>query len=65
MKSIILCADDFGYNRETSLSIIELLTKQRLSATSCMTNMPNWQEQATQLKALSNSVDIGLHFNFN
>ncbi len=63
MKSIILCADDYGQNTAISQAIIGLLREKRLSATSCMTTIPLWQEQAEWLFSFKNQADIGLHFN--
>jgi|SRR3989339_1554496 len=63
MKSFILCADDFAYNQAISASILELIKQQRISATSCMANMPNWPAAAKQLKEFDGQIDIGLHFN--
>lgn len=62
-KRVILCADDYGFNAQVSAGIIELLKAQRLSAVSCMTNMPAWKTQALYLNAYKHNVDIGLHFN--
>ena len=62
-RKIILCADDFGQSRAISGGIILLIQKKAISATSCMTNMPDWQTSAGRLKEFSNQVDIGLHFN--
>lgn len=63
MKSIVLCADDYGLNPRVSEGIIELIAHQRLSATSCMTNSIYWQAAAKALKPFRNQIDIGLHFN--
>lgn len=63
MKSIVLCADDFAYNSAISQSILSLIQERRISATSCMTNMPHWPDAAKQLKAFNGKIDIGLHFN--
>lgn len=63
MKSIILCADDYGQSDEISEGIIELIARQRLSATSCMTNMPDWASHGAVLKALPQHFAVGLHFN--
>lgn len=63
-KQIILCADDYGLNTSVSQGIIDLLERKRLSATSCLTNFPHWQEEASQLKPFKNEkISIGLHFN--
>jgi len=63
MKSIILCADDFGYNSAINSAILTLLKNKRLSATSCLTNFANFSQDANQLSKYKNIADIGLHFN--
>ncbi|MDF1797474.1 MAG: ChbG/HpnK family deacetylase [Coxiellaceae bacterium] len=62
-KKIILCADDYGYNEPVSKAILQLIENKRINATSCMVNMPNWQQHAEQLKAVAKDVQIGLHLN--
>lgn len=62
-KKIILCADDFGLNSGVSQGIFKLASMQRISAVSCMVNMPAFQAHANALSALKNQVKIGLHFN--
>lgn len=62
-KSIILCADDYAINAKRSAGILELINHNRLSATSCMTNMPAWRQEAEHLKKFIGKIDIGLHFN--
>ncbi len=64
MKSIILCADDYGQNAVISQAIIDLIAKNHLSATSCMANSYYWPTHATWLNPYKNQVDIGLHLNF-
>jgi predicted glycoside hydrolase/deacetylase ChbG (UPF0249 family) len=63
MKRFVLCADDFGYNPQISATIIELIEKKIISATSCMTNRPNWPQAAKQLALLKTQAQIGLHLN--
>lgn len=63
MKTVILCADDYGQNEFISQAIITLLEQKRLSATSCMTNMPAWQVCASALLPYQGKADVGLHFN--
>ena len=58
---ILLCADDFGLSPGVSHAIAELLSRQRLSATSCMTHAPYWLETASLLKPLAGKAMIGLH----
>jgi predicted glycoside hydrolase/deacetylase ChbG (UPF0249 family) len=63
MKSIILCADDFGQNEDISLGILDLVSKKRLSAVSCMTNLPGWHSHGPALREMAADVAVGLHFN--
>lgn len=62
-KRIVLCADDYGQAEAISAGILALIQAQRLSATSCMVNMPDWPKHAVKLKPYQGQVDIGLHFN--
>lgn len=62
-KAIILCADDYGLNPAINAGILSLLELGRLSAVSCMTQSPTWQEDAEPLKLWQTQADIGLHFN--
>ncbi len=63
MKRIILCADDYGQNTAISQAIIDLIKKNRLSATSCMTTSYYWLSHAKWLESVKDQVDLGLHFN--
>lgn len=62
-KRIVLCADDYGQAPAISEGIINLLQKNRLSATSCMVNTVYWPEHAKWLLPFREQIDIGLHFN--
>lgn len=62
-KKILLCADDFGLNPGVSQGILKLVRQNRLSAVSCMVNVPEFALQASELIALKDRVQIGLHFN--
>ena len=62
-KRIVLCADDYGQVPSISFGIIDLLAKNRLSATSCLVNCEGWFEQAALLIPFKFQADIGLHFN--
>lgn len=61
-KVIVLCADDYGQAPSISTAILDLLGDDRLSATSCLVNFPDWLEQAKALLAFEKYKDIGLHF---
>lgn len=63
MKSIVLCADDFGMSAEVSDGILDLVENTRLSAVSCMTSLPRWQSDAKRLTPFASSTAVGLHFN--
>lgn len=69
MKTITLCADDYGQNATVSAGILELIQLGRLSAVSCMTGYAHWPEYGAQLAAIKNQiaarVDIGLHFDLS
>ncbi len=62
-RLVKICADDFGFNDFVSQGIIHLISQRRLSATSCMTNMPNWNNHFSELLKFRDRVEIGLHFN--
>ncbi|KTD14552.1 cellobiose phosphorylase [Legionella gratiana] len=62
-KTVVLCADDFGLNSGVSEGILKLVCKKRLSAVSCMTNMPDFISYGQQLLFLKDQIKIGLHFN--
>ncbi|WP_298626210.1 ChbG/HpnK family deacetylase [uncultured Legionella sp.] len=62
-KKILLCADDFGLNPGVSQGIVTLARQNRLSAVSCMVNLPEFSVWAQELIALKDRVKIGLHFN--
>lgn len=62
-KTITLCADDYGLNKSISEGILELITKKRISATSCLVTSQHFNEYAQLLKPYLNEIDLGLHFN--
>jgi chitin disaccharide deacetylase len=62
-KKITLCADDFGLSYGISQAILKLARMKRLSAVSCMVNTAHFSQCAKDLIALSDEVQIGLHFN--
>lgn len=63
MKRIVLCADDYGQAYTISQGIIKLIQMGRITATSCMVNLPVWQDHARWLFPFYKQIDIGLHFN--
>jgi predicted glycoside hydrolase/deacetylase ChbG (UPF0249 family) len=63
MKSIVLCADDYGQTQAISQAIIQLFQQKRLSATSCLTTSPHFRSHAEWLKSPDIQAAIGLHIN--
>lgn len=65
MKPIILSADDFAQSSSIDDAIIMLIQQGRLSATSCMTLSPLWQQAAKLLNpGIQAKADLGLHLDF-
>jgi predicted glycoside hydrolase/deacetylase ChbG (UPF0249 family) len=63
-KSIVLCADDYALNGAVSQGIVDLASRQRLSATSVMTLSPLWPQHAPALRELRGAIDVGLHLDW-
>lgn len=63
LKTVSLCADDFGLNQGISQSILKLAARGRLSAVSCMVTHPDFLLHAPELLKHRSKVQIGLHFN--
>lgn len=67
MKTLTLCADDFGYSQSVNQGILNLVKLGKLNAVSCLTNFPLWPGTAPALAAewqKSAEISIGLHLNF-
>lgn len=62
MPRIIVCADDFALSPAVSRAILDLIGKKSITATSCMTSMPEWPDLAKNLSQYKEAADIGLHF---
>ena len=61
MRSLVLCADDFGLSPGVSRGIADLARAGRLSAVSCMSLSPDFARSAPLLEGLHGRCDIGLH----
>jgi predicted glycoside hydrolase/deacetylase ChbG (UPF0249 family) len=61
MKSLALCADDFGLSPAIDRGILALAAQRRLTDVSCIVNAPCWSADARAL--LATGVRCGLHFN--
>ena len=53
---LVLCADDFGISKGVDDAILELSSKGRLSAISCMTVASNWVEEGKRLVAIEANI---------
>ena len=67
IKRLALCADDFGSSNAVDGGILRLAAAQRLTAVSCIVNLPHWpgalQDLAALPAVLAGRVQLGLHFN--
>ncbi len=59
---IAVVADDYAIAPGVSGAIRELLDAGRISATSCMTTTPVWDDEGPRLHRFMGRADIGLHF---
>lgn len=64
MKPLVLCADDFAFNRAVSDGIVELAGRGRLTATSAMVLSARWPQDAPRLRDLHDQLDVGLHLDW-
>lgn len=61
-KAFTLCADDYALSGNSMSAILNLLSKGRLSAVSCVVNTPFWHKGSQALRT-HKQLDVGLHFN--
>lgn len=62
-KRIVLGADDYGQAEAVSRGIIDLILAGRLTATSSLTNGPDWSTHARWLLPCRGKAAFGLHLN--
>ena len=65
-RRILICADDFGHSSETSQVILDLLSRGKINATSCLVESGAWATLGGQLRQIaraSPAVAVGLHLN--
>lgn len=58
---MIICADDYGISPAVSAGILELIEKNRITATSCMMIGPNVEVAMECLRSAGKGIEIGLH----
>jgi chitin disaccharide deacetylase len=63
MRTLALCADDYGLSPGVSEGIVSLARMGRLQAVSCLANAPHWSPCAPSLRGVPSTVEMGLHFN--
>jgi len=63
MKTLALCADDFGQSAAIDAGVLRLLALGRLTAVSCLSGGTAWRVDASRLLAVAGSAQLGLHFN--
>lgn len=61
MKTLLLCADDYGLSAPVSRGILAVAARGHLSATSCIVNTPQWPGLAKELQG--RGLRAGLHVN--
>jgi len=59
----VVCADDFALDRGAIEATLALINLGRVTATSALVDSPNWKAAASELKAVSDRADVGLHLN--
>jgi chitin disaccharide deacetylase len=59
----VVCADDFALDRGAIEATLALIKLGRVTATSVLVDSPNWKPAAPELRAVSDSADVGLHLN--
>lgn len=64
-RSLVVCADDYGYADEVDQGILDLVRMGRLSGFSCLVQSPRWPDAAARLHTAEGAdrVDVGLHIN--
>lgn len=56
-----ICADDYGITDKVSEAIVNLISFDRITETSCMVTRPNIKNDISSLLAHKNKINIGLH----
>jgi predicted glycoside hydrolase/deacetylase ChbG (UPF0249 family) len=59
----VVCADDFALDRGAIEATLALIKLGRVTATSALVDAPDWKAAASELKAVSDRADVGLHLN--
>lgn len=60
-RRVVLCADDYGMEPAVNEGILRLAAAGRVTALTCMVEMPAWPEGARALPGIAGRADAGLH----
>lgn len=63
LRTLSVCADDFGLSPGVSAGIAQLVHRGRVTAVSCMSNSLHWACSAPLLHGCGAGVGVGLHVN--
>ncbi len=58
---MIICADDYGLSNAVDDAVIELIQKDRITATSCIVSNYNAKYSTLKLQKYMEKIDIGMH----
>jgi predicted glycoside hydrolase/deacetylase ChbG (UPF0249 family) len=59
----VVCADDFALDRGSIEATLALIKLGRVTATSVLVDSAHWKAAASELKAVRDHADVGLHLN--
>jgi len=64
-KTLVLCADDYGYSSAVDQGILDLVRRDRLTGLSCLVQPSRWPKAAAMLHdfGVPEQADVGLHLN--
>ncbi|MEO6410616.1 MAG: ChbG/HpnK family deacetylase [Burkholderiaceae bacterium] len=61
LRTLMVCADDFGLSAGIDRVVLGLAARGRLSAISCLVNFDRWPVASLALRDLPDGVEVGLH----
>lgn len=65
MKRLIVAADDYGQNAAVDEGVLQLVERGRITAASCLTVSPRWNDAARRLgRDVRARADFGVHLDF-
>lgn len=64
-NGLTVCVDDFGLHAGVNAAAIELASRRRVTAVTCLPDGPAWQDGLPALRRLDAGTQVGLHLNFS